>query len=123
MVDLSDGERAGIVGLVRKEAKEWVRSRHPVERIRGITLLGGLRLKDAAPIAKGLFRDKTPTGYVSQAGLPAAEIYGVQAAAALAMARLLGREAIPIIEREIPEANWYMKDQLAEALEKARQAR
>ena len=82
IADLNDGERAGIVGLVRVAARVGQEPGPARTRIREIALLGGLRLKDTAPVAKGLFRDKTPTGHASHGELPVAEVYGVQTAAA-----------------------------------------
>jgi hypothetical protein len=104
---------------VRKDAERWVEGDQPSDRIRGITLLGGLRLPEAVPVAERLFRDKTKTGTVWMAGRPSAEVYGVQKAAALALLRLVGREAIPVIERERAGANWYMKEELTEVLREA----
>jgi hypothetical protein len=72
------------------------------------------------PIARRLFQDKTRTGYVMRSGRPNADNYGVQEAAALALVRLLGREAIPTIEHELSGANWYMKQELMEVLDKVR---
>lgn len=123
MLDLSDEKRAGIVRLVRADAEKWVQSEKAGDRIRGITLLGGLRLKESETIAKRLFQDKTPTGSVSKGDLPSVEDYGVQTAAALALVRLIGREAIPVIEQELLGANWYMKEELTKVLERARQSR
>ena len=123
MMDLGDEKRAEIVGMVREEAEKWVESEDAGRRIHGITLLGGLRLQDAVPVARKLLQDKTPTGTVSGGEHPVAEIYGVQEAAALALVRLIGRDAIPIIEQELPAANWYMKEKLTEVLERARKTR
>lgn len=49
---------------------------------------------------------------------PSVEIYNVQQAAALALLRLIGAEAIPIIEDELPRANWDMKTKLIMALQR-----
>ena len=119
MMDLGDEKRAEIVGMVREEAEKWVESENAGSRIRGITLLGGLRLQTRCPSPRKLFQDKTPTGTVSRGEHPVAEAYGVQEAAALALVRLIGRDAIPIIEQERRTANWYMKEKLTEVLEGA----
>lgn len=116
LLDLSDGQRAEIVELVSQEAEAWVGSENAGERIRGITLLGGMGLNESIPAAKRLFHDKTRTGSVWRSGKPGAEIYGVQTAAAVALIRLMETDAIPIIEQELPDANWYMKEELLKIL-------
>ena len=78
LLDLSDDQRAQIVELVSQEAEAWVESEKDSERIRGITLLGGMGAREAIPTAKRLFHDKTRTGSVGLSGRPSAEIYGVQ---------------------------------------------
>ncbi len=84
---------------------------------------GAIRPRRAEPVARRLLRDKTPTSYVSRDGMPTAVGYDVQVAAALALVRLIGSEAVPIIEEERSGANWHMKQVLAGVLEKARQTR
>jgi HEAT repeat protein len=116
LLDLSDRKRAEIVGVVRRDAERWIENGKPYDCSRGITLLGALRITEAVPAAKKLFHKKTPTGSISRSGRPKATIYGPQAAAALALVRLIGAEAIPIIEKELSEANWYMKGKLIKAL-------
>ncbi len=116
LLDLNDDKRAKVADLVRKDAESWLTSGNVSERIQGITLLGALQFKDAIPEAKRLFQDKTPTGAISGSGKPNVEIYGVQKAAALTLVRLIGLEAIPIIEAELPQADWYMKDELTSVL-------
>jgi HEAT repeat protein len=118
LLDLNKQQHSEIVGLVKQDAMKWVKSQEPLERIQGITLLGALGLADAVPIAKQLFQDRTPTGNIGSSGKPAAEIYGVQKAAGLALVRLLGADAFPIIEQELNTANWYMQEQLLEVVEK-----
>ena len=118
LLELSDDKRAKIVDLVRKDAESWAASEKAGERIHGITLLGALRVAGAIPVAKKLFQDKTATGSVSQRDKPSVETYHVQEAAALALLRLIGAEAIPIIEDELPRANWDMKAKLIMALQR-----
>jgi HEAT repeat protein len=118
LLDLTDDKRAKVVGLVRKDAESWLTSGNVSERIQGITLLGALQFKDAIPEAKRLFQDKTPTGSISGSGNPNVEVYNVQKAAALTLVRLIGLEAIPIIEAELPQANWYMKRELTSVLDR-----
>jgi HEAT repeat protein len=116
LLDLTADQRAEIVDRVRREAETWVESEVSGERSRGITLLGGMRIEAAIPTAMRLFQDKTRTGSVGRKGKPSAEIYSVQKAAALALTRLMGTEAIPIIEEELSEANWYMAKELLDIL-------
>lgn len=116
LLDLSDDQRAKIVDLVRQDAEAWLESEKAGNRIRGITLLGGMGVNEAIPTATKLFHDKTKTGSVSRSGRPGVETHGVQKAAALALTRLMGADAIPIIEEELSKANWYMKDELLDVL-------
>jgi hypothetical protein len=116
MLDLSDEEHAKIVDLVRREAEAWVESEAVASRVQGITLLGALGFKEAVPVAMKLFQDRTVTGSVGRSVRPRATTHHVQKAAALALVRLLGAEAIPIIERELSEANWHMKEELMKVL-------
>ena len=118
LLDLGKKQHNEIVGLVKQDAMKWVKSQEPQERIHGITLLGALGLADAVPIAKELFEDRTRTGSVGSSGKPKAENYGVQKAAALALIRLLGADALPIIETELKTANWYMQEQLLDVVAK-----
>ena len=112
LLDLSGDEQAAIVALARKDAEAWAEDNEFYLRIRGITLLGAMRIEDAIPIAKTLFHDKTRTGSIGARDKPGAVMHRVQAAAGLALIRLMGTDAIPIIEAELPEANWYMRGQL-----------
>jgi HEAT repeat protein len=116
LLDLSDDKRAMIVDLVRKDAESWTAGGSPGQRIHGITLLAALRVPGAIPVAKKLFQDKTSSGYTMQRGKPNAELHAVQEAAALALVTLIGGEAIPIIEDELPRANWNTKEKLIMAL-------
>ena len=118
LLDLSEDQRAKIVDLVRQEAEAWVESQNAGDRIRGITLLGGMGVREAIPTAKRLFYDKTPNGSRWRSGRPSVKIYGVQEAAARALIRLIGVDAIPIIEEELPKANWAMREELLDVLEK-----
>ncbi len=118
LLELGDDKRAGIVDLVRKDAESWAASENTGERIHGITLLGALRVAGAIPVAKKLFQDKTVTGYASRRDKPSAETHSVQEAAALALLSLIGAEAIPIIEDELPRTNWDMKAKLIMVLQR-----
>ena len=116
LLDLTEDQRAKIVDLVRCEAKALVESEKAGDRIRGITLLGGIGVKESIPVAQKLFQDMTRTGSVGRSGRPGVETHGVQKAAALALTRLMGADAIPIIEKELSRANWYTKGELLEVL-------
>jgi HEAT repeat protein len=124
LLELSADKRAKIVGLVRKDAEAWTASTNAGERIHGITLLAGLRVAEAIPVAKELFQDKTTTGGsaggrdASGCDRPSVKVYRFQEAAALALLRLIGAEAIPIIEDELPRANWYMRMTLLGVLQR-----
>ncbi len=118
LLDLNKKQHSEIVGLVKQDAMKWVKSQEPQERIHGMTLLGALGLSDAVPIAKKLFEDRASTGSIGSSGKPKAEKHGVQMAAALALIRLLGADALPIIETELKTANWYMQEQLLDVVAK-----
>ena len=116
LLDLTEAQRAKIAAPVRQKAEALVNSDQALERAYGITLLGGMELTAAIPTAKRLFHDKTPTGPAIRRGRPEVVTYAVQRAAARALTRLIGVEAIPIIEEELPKANWYMREQFLEIL-------
>ena len=118
LLDLSEEQRTKIFDAVRHKPEAWIESEKASDRIRGIRMLGGTGLKEVIPIAKRLFQDKTPTDSVKRSDGTIAEIYGVQLEAARALIQLIGIDAIPIIEEELPKANRNMKYKLLHVLEK-----
>ena len=112
LLDLSEEQRTKIFDVVRHKPEAWIESEKASDRIRGIRMLGGTGLKEVIPIAKRLFQDKTPTDSVKRSDGTIAEIYGVQLEAARALIHLMGVDAIPIIEEELPKANRNMKYKL-----------
>ncbi len=112
LLDPSDDKRGEIVDLVRTDAEAWLKSEDFNFRIRGVTLLGAMRIKERTSSIEVLFHDRTPTGSVATKGKPGAVLHNVQTAAGLALVRLMGADAIPIIEEELGQANWYMREQM-----------
>ncbi len=116
LLDLHEVPWEKIADVVRPQANAWIESENSQKKICGIRLMEGIGLNSAIPLLERLFHDKSPTGTAQYDERPRVDSYGVQLASAQALTKLISARAIPIIEKELPEANWHMKGQLLEVL-------
>lgn len=92
LLSLSSGAVSDIRHRNLQEARSLIRSSDPVARMAGVERLGILRDQQSVDVLKGLLTDESPAG-----GNDYYE-YGVQYSAAEALLRIIGDDAIPLVE-------------------------
>lgn len=105
LLDPDQNERQRIVDELFPELDAWLESDDPSQRVRGMTLLGGLKTERAIATAQRLLHDRTPTKKIKQDNEGETDLYGVQAAAAKALLRLKGTAAIASLEPLLDQTN------------------
>jgi len=108
---------------VRQEAlqitRKEVRHPNPFCRARAALLLGTLGDRSDIPALKALLHDPTSSCRVIMSyWRQPQKRYEVQLAAGKALARLLGAEAVPLLDAKLPGANRYMTLEWIELLKK-----
>ncbi|MEW6250071.1 MAG: hypothetical protein AB1716_05450 [Planctomycetota bacterium] len=113
---VDDALKSQIVKEATASARQWLSDSEPHLRESGAKLLGVLGAHDAIPALTAAFRDETVTGTGTVGSSGSGPIHGVKLAAAEALLRLSGAEALELIVPELESGNSYMQAALLSML-------
>jgi HEAT repeat protein len=110
-IEVDEALKAQIVAEASADATRWLSDFEPGRRANGARMLGLLGAVDSVAALTTAFHDDRVTvqGILLRKPEP---VYGVKLAAAEALVRLTGANAMPLIEPELDGANDYMRAEL-----------
>ncbi|MEA2553331.1 MAG: hypothetical protein QOJ65_1507, partial [Fimbriimonadaceae bacterium] len=117
-IPVTPATREAMVAPYRELARKWLNSEDTRQSTAGVRAMGALQDRESVPRLLQLLEDRTVTGSGTINQGPREDTHDIQSDAALALASILRKDAVPHIQKVLREAEGYFDTRhLMEALQ------